>query len=124
MTAFLSKASITERYPEYLNMAEAAVQFIEPSFAKRASSPVKFAEALAMGVPVIANEGIGDVAALLKEAQAGVVVKSWNDLEELAQQWDHNRFDRSAIRDYAVRNFGLEVGVQQYFNVYNSTSHA
>jgi glycosyltransferase involved in cell wall biosynthesis len=77
-----------------------------------------------MGVPVIANEGIGDVAALLKEAQAGVVVKSWNDLEELAQQWDPNRFDRSAIRDYAVRNFGLEVGVQQYFNVYNATSHA
>jgi glycosyltransferase involved in cell wall biosynthesis len=110
--------------PEYLNMAEASVQFIEPSFAKRASSPVKFAEALATGVPVIANEGIGDVAALLKEAQAGVVVKSWNDLEELAQQWDHNRFDRSAIRDYAVRNFGLEVGVQQYFNVYNATSHA
>lgn len=109
--------------PEYLSMAEAAVQFIEPSYAKRASSPVKFAEALATGVPVVANEGIGDVAALLKEAQAGVVVQSWNDLEELAQQWDHYRFDRSAIRDFAVRNFGLEVGVQRYFNVYNSTSH-
>ncbi|MFM7664312.1 MAG: glycosyltransferase, partial [Bacteroidota bacterium] len=109
--------------PEYLNMAEAAVQFIEPSFAKRASSPVKFAEALALGVPVIANEGVGDVAALLKEGQAGMVVPSWNDLEKFAQQWDYNQYNRSAIRDYAVRNFGLDVGVQRYFNVYNSTSH-
>ena len=112
-----------QEVPDYLNMAEAAVQFIEPSFAKRASSPVKFAEALAVGVPVIANEGVGDVAALLKEGQAGMMVPSWNDLEDLAQQWDHNRFDRSAIRDYAVRKFGLDVGVQRYYNVYNSTSH-
>jgi glycosyltransferase involved in cell wall biosynthesis len=76
-----------------------------------------------VGVPVIANEGVGDVAALLKEGQAGMMVPSWNDLEDLAQQWDQNRFDRSAIRDYAVRKFGLDVGVQRYFNVYNSTSH-
>jgi glycosyltransferase involved in cell wall biosynthesis len=110
--------------PNYLRLAETAVQFIEPSFAKRASSPVKFAEALATGVPVVANEGIGDVAALLKEAQAGVVVQSWNDLEEVAQQWDNNQFNRTAIRDYAARHFGLEVGVQRYFNVYDSTSHA
>ena len=44
--------------PSFLNLAQASIQFIEPAFSKRASSPVKLGESLAMGVPVVANAGI------------------------------------------------------------------
>jgi len=109
--------------PNYLRLAEASVQFIEPSFSKRASSPVKFAEALAMGVPVIANEGIGDLAALLSEGQAGTVVQSWNDLQVVAKQWDQEQYDPSAIRAFAVRHFSIDVGIKRYLKLYNPGSH-
>jgi glycosyltransferase involved in cell wall biosynthesis len=76
-----------------------------------------------MGVPVIANEGIGDLAALLSEGQAGTVVHSWNDLQEVAKQWDQEQYDPSAIRAFAIRHFSIDVGIKRYLKLYNPGSH-
>jgi len=107
--------------PQYLKTAELSVQFIEPSFSKRASFPVRLVEALAMGVPVVTNAGIGDVAQILQEGKAGVVLSSWNELSEAALNWSSEHYNRISIRAYAVKKFGLDVGVKQYANVYHSS---
>ena len=62
--------------PAYLSAADAAVSFASggPSISKRASSPTKFGEYLACGLPFVANAGIGDVDDLLARTGAGAIV--------------------------------------------------
>ncbi|HEY2748301.1 MAG TPA: glycosyltransferase, partial [Polyangia bacterium] len=56
-----------EEMPAMLAGADAAVSFAEAKFSKIASSPVKVAEYLAVGLPVVLNRGVGDQDALLAE---------------------------------------------------------
>ncbi len=104
--------------PSFLNLAQASIQFIEPAFSKRASSPVKLGESLAMGVPVIANVGIGDSQALIQEGLAGICINSWDDIPSAAADFQRMRFDSNAIREYATRTLGLEQGIAAYQEVY------
>jgi glycosyltransferase involved in cell wall biosynthesis len=48
----------------YLSAADAAVALIRPSFSKRSSSPTKYAEALAVGLPLLISRDVGDGAEL------------------------------------------------------------
>lgn len=48
-----------------LSAGDAAVSFAEPRFSKIASSPVKVAEYLALGMPVAVNRGVGDQDAMM-----------------------------------------------------------
>jgi glycosyltransferase involved in cell wall biosynthesis len=63
-----------EEMPAYLSAADAGVAFIRPCFSKRSSSPTKYAEYLACGLPFAANAGVGDVDALLSRSGAGALV--------------------------------------------------
>jgi len=62
--------------PAYLSAADAAISFAysQPSVSRRASSPTKFGEYLACGLPFVANTGIGDVDDLLARTGAGAIV--------------------------------------------------
>jgi glycosyltransferase involved in cell wall biosynthesis len=51
--------------------ADVGLAFIEPTYAKQASSPTKIAEYLACGLPVVVTAGIGDLDAQLTGAGAG-----------------------------------------------------
>ncbi len=104
--------------PSFLNLAQASIQFIEPAFSKRASSPVKLGESLAMGVPVIANAGIGDSQALIQEGLAGLCISSWDDIPSAVADFQRMRFDSNAIREYAIKTLGLEQGIAAYQEVY------
>jgi glycosyltransferase involved in cell wall biosynthesis len=104
--------------PSFLNLAQASIQFIEPAFSKRASSPVKLGESLAMGVPVIANAGIGDSQALIQEGLAGICISSWDDIPYAVADFQRMRFDSNAIREYAIKTLGLEQGIAVYQRVY------
>lgn len=63
-----------EEVPAYLSAADAGVAFIRPCLSKRSSSPTKYAEYLACGLPLVANAGVGDVDDLLARTGAGAVV--------------------------------------------------
>lgn len=104
--------------PSFLSMAQASIQFIEPAFSKRASSPVKFGESLAMGVPIITNNGIGDSQALIQNDQAGICIQCWDEIPEAVGQLLDKKFDSKAIRAYAVQALGLEKGIAAYQQVY------
>jgi glycosyltransferase involved in cell wall biosynthesis len=57
--------------PSHLAAADAAVALIRPCFSKRSSSPTKYAEALAVGLPLLISRDVGDGAEI--EAREGAV---------------------------------------------------
>ena len=70
---FIGLVPATE-IPGYLSGADAAVSFIKNCYSKQASSPTKNAEYLISGLPMIANEGIGDVDNLVESYRVGALV--------------------------------------------------
>jgi glycosyltransferase involved in cell wall biosynthesis len=112
-----------ERMPSALAGADVALALIRPCFSKMASSPVKVAESLAMGLPVVVNRGIGDLDALPRD---GVVLDAGSlDAPDLARAADAiarltpTPSLRAQARALAEREFDLDaVGVARYIRLY------
>lgn len=66
--------------PDALHSGDVGVSLCVSSFSKIASAPTRFAEYLAVGMPVVVNDGIGDVAAIVEEHRVGVVLHGEDDL--------------------------------------------
>jgi glycosyltransferase involved in cell wall biosynthesis len=61
--------------PRHLAAADAAVALIRPCFSKRSSSPTKYAEALAVGLPLLISRDVGDGADI--EAREGAIALAY-----------------------------------------------
>jgi glycosyltransferase involved in cell wall biosynthesis len=108
--------------PDHLGASDFGISFISPSPSKIASSPTKLAEYLACGLPVVVNEGVGDVDTLAGEASWIVVRElapeayreaSLRVREQLAAQ---DR--RESARNLAVRRFALAAAIDGYDALY------
>ena len=111
--------------PGYLSMCDTGIFFIRPLFSKLSSSPVKFGEYLASGLPVVINRGVGDTERIVEEEKVGVVLKNFdktgyhtafNKLKELFN--DKNL--RGRCRDAANEFLSLENAVGSYRTIYTS----
>jgi glycosyltransferase involved in cell wall biosynthesis len=110
--------------PRYLQAADLSLSFIKPCYSKLASSPTKIAEALASGLPIISNDGIGDLDAMIEGDKVGVIVREFNEaayLEALsavdAMLQDESLASR--CRASAVNRFDLAtVGGPGYVRLY------
>ncbi len=106
--------------------ADAAVAFIEPRFSKIASSPVKVAEYLAMGLPVVINRGIGDQDDLLRRHPQSLLdanLMGNRDLDAVAARVVGLPADDDAARArhrlVATTHFALqEIGIARYRQLY------
>ncbi|ABK19019.1 glycosyltransferase [Syntrophobacter fumaroxidans] len=63
-----------DRVPSYLAAADVGLLLREASLLNRVSSPVKFGEYLAAGIPVVMSEGIGDYSMLAESERVGMVI--------------------------------------------------
>lgn len=88
-------------------------------------SPTRMAEILGCGLPVIANEGVGDVARVIRDYKVGVVAKgadpaamgaALDQLLDLLQDPDLARRCRRAAEEV----FSLQVGTAAYAGLYAS----
>ncbi len=111
--------------PAYLSAADAGVAFIKSCFSKLASSPTKYAEYLACGLPLVVNSGIGDSDALITEENAGVLVRHFNEAEyervisELDDFVRDPEATRTRARAIAARLFDVStLGVERYARLY------
>ncbi|MBI4489156.1 MAG: glycosyltransferase [Deltaproteobacteria bacterium] len=99
-----------QEMPNYLSAADAGIAFIRPCLSKRSSSPTKYAEYLACGLPLVVNSGIGDVDSLVQDEGAGVLVQSF-DQEEYRRAAEelrrHLMRKRDLFRDIAKKHFSL-----------------
>jgi glycosyltransferase involved in cell wall biosynthesis len=65
--------------PTYISLFTISIYFILPAYSKKASSPTKQAELMAMGVPIVCNSNVGDSDKIVAETQSGWVVSSFTD---------------------------------------------
>ena len=98
------------------------VSFIQPSYARMASSPTKLAESFAAGIPAICNFGVGDVAKLMQDLDAGTTVDPTSDivLASLLPQLDVIKSKGGVrLRLAARKKLDLKFANKRYKNVYD-----
>ncbi len=113
-----------DKLPFYLSTIDIGVSFIKPCFSKKASSPTKIAEMLAMGIPVIINKGVGDLDSLFTNNLFGLNIKlESNNPFDISVETIHKLKNTKPeiIRQNAQIIFDLEkIGVSRYNNIYKS----
>jgi len=125
---FQSRLSIascaSDQVHEVLRGQVASVMFFTKGLGKLGSSPTRMGEVLACGLPVITNDGVGDVAQIIRKYRVGVLVSgpteremahSWGVLQELLA--DPNLVLR--CRQAAEEVFSLESGTSAYARLYD-----
>lgn len=113
----------------WLRRARTLFFFIRPTPAKRASSPTKFAEGLATGLPILCNRGIGDLDQIVERENVGVLVDSFSEsgYREAGQRLhdvveDPQLTDR--CRGLAEAQYSLKRGVDTYCELYRELLHS
>ena len=106
--------------PSLLSLSSVSIFFIRSTYSKVASSPTKQGELMAMGIPVICNQGVGDTANLVRKYKSGIVVSHFesSDYESAIEQFFRSNFDKSKLRMGADDYFSLEQGIRSYLEVY------
>jgi glycosyltransferase involved in cell wall biosynthesis len=116
------KAANRKEVPVLLSFSNYSMFFIKPCYSKQASSPTKHGEIMAMGIPVITNNGVGDMAKIIKASNSGIVLEELNEnnfLELAAKLSNRIYFDKKAIRDGAKKYYNLENAISKYKSIYD-----
>jgi len=102
----------------------ASVMFFTDGLSKLGSSPTRMAEILGCGLPVVANDGVGDVARIIRDHRVGVLAQgpdpqamaaAWSELLALLKDPDLASRCRKAAEDV----FSLEAGTASYARLYH-----
>ena len=106
--------------PSYISIADASVFFIKTSFSGKAASPTKQAEVMSLGLPIVANSGLGDTDEIINDEQAGIIINEFSTevFRETAEGLINFKVDKGKIRSSAIRRFSLEKGIDRYQTVY------
>ena len=75
---------------------------------------------MAMGVPLICNDGVGDTAEIVKKYKAGIVINEFSDAVYQRALPEKENFDISEITKGANEYFSLNEGVKRYLHVYEA----
>jgi glycosyltransferase involved in cell wall biosynthesis len=118
------RAVSRDEMPAYLSAGDAGLSFRLDTPSQRACSPIKNAEYLACGIPVVTTPGAGDYPELLRRERVGVVLEGTDaralrdgalGLRQLLADADL----RSRCRTIAVERLGLEeVVLPRYEAIY------
>ena len=118
----ITKKGIRHEVPLLLSLSEYSIFFIKPCYSKISSSPTKHGEIMAMGIPVIANGGVGDVEEIITKYKAGYVVDNFtkSGFSKIVDQLlNGNHFNADAIRAAAKDFYSLDKAIESYRKVYD-----
>lgn len=104
--------------PHYISLMDASIFFIKPSYSKKASSPTKQGEIMAMGVPLICNSKVGDTDLIVSRYKAGTVIDEFNVETYQNNLIQPEDFDSKEIAAGAKDYFALDEGVARFLDVY------
>lgn len=110
-------STIHKYMPLHVSLFDFSIFFIKPSYSKKASSPTKQGELMAMGIPVICNAGVGDTDATVQNFNSGIVIPKL-EKKSYAINLTEQTFDKTQIRNGAISFFELKKGVDSYFHAY------
>lgn len=108
--------------PALISLSKFSVFFIKPCYSKQSSSPTKHGEIMAMGIPVITNTGVGDVADIVKKYHAGITLKDLNKREfdaAISIMNSDQSFEKGDIRQGALEYYNLDHAVLSYKEIYS-----
>ncbi len=107
--------------PSVISLFDASVFFIKPVFSKKASSPTKQGEIMAMGIPIICNAGVGDTEEIIRNYEAGAVIDDFTThaYEAAYHQISDGTFNREKAMQGACEWYSLQTGVERYAGVYH-----
>lgn len=110
-----------DQVPAYIGCSDLMLSFIKPAYSKMASSPTKIAEALAVGVPVVSNAGIGDIGEMTARLQAGAVIdlNKPDSLSDIVSSLDSlKKMGGPKLRARAKSELDLHVAALSYKKIY------
>jgi glycosyltransferase involved in cell wall biosynthesis len=114
----------TEEMPDAVRNHDLSVMFYAGGeVSELGRSPTRMAEVLGCGLPVVANEGVGDVADIIRRYNVGVIVKDGSEtaMEIALADLQVLRSDPglpSRCRKAAEEVFSLEAGTEAYRKLY------
>ena len=103
--------------PLHISILDHSIFFIRPSYSKKASSPTKQGEIMAMGIPLTCNAAVGDTDLVVTQYEAGNVIKTFDE-KEYKRVISNHSFNRNSTILGAKEFFSLEAGVQKYKAIY------
>ena len=110
-----------EEIPYLISLCNFSIFFILPAYSKKASSPTKQGELMAMGIPIICNTNVGDTDKIVNDYNSGILIADFNKQSYLSAIDNMQiKFDEASIVDGAFDYFSLENGVEKYAAVYAS----
>lgn len=115
------KASRAE-VPIIAKLSSISLFFIKPVFSKKASSPVKMGELLALGVPIVANRGVGDVDLIIEDTNCGILVDDFSQESYEKAILEIDAFIQKpslVFTQAAEKYYSLKKGIDLYQKVYN-----
>ncbi len=101
-----------------ISLFTASIFFIKPTFSKKASSPTKQGELMAMGIPIICNAGVGDTAKVVNDYQAGYAINGFETSDYEKIDLDFPNFNKTNCQYGAKEFYSLEQGITRYNSVY------
>jgi glycosyltransferase involved in cell wall biosynthesis len=114
------KNAARNEVPLLISLSQFSIFFIRDDYSKKASSPTKQGEIMAMGVPLICND-IGDTGKIIEESGAGLVVNDFSDFSIAKAAENSESFkgiSRELIRNGAIKYYDLKEGADRYSKVY------
>jgi glycosyltransferase involved in cell wall biosynthesis len=119
----LVRSVTPDAVPRHLTACDAGICFLGHHASKDASSPTKYGEYLAAGLPVITNSWVGD-AAVLSGEPPWLLVDAFAEEEyrrtaiDLANRLREPAITRLAARELARREFALAEAITRYHELY------
>lgn len=115
------RAGNRDEIPYLITLSHYSLFFILPSYSKKASSPTKQGEIMAMGIPIICNTNVGDTDKIVTNYNSGILV---NDFSVSAYQDAIHKMNTILNKQQIIAGaqdyFSLENGVEKYAEVYKS----
>lgn len=103
--------------PKYLSAADIGIIFREQHIVNRVASPIKFAEYLACGLPVISNDGVEQIVDVVQTYGVGTIVTNLDELDEKIIN-DLRKINRQNIASIGQRLYGIQSNASLYISQY------
>jgi glycosyltransferase involved in cell wall biosynthesis len=122
----VTRSALPAEVPAYLSAADVGLCFRHRFPSQLSCSPIKSAEYLACGLPVVSTSGCGDYDELIQAQHVGVVVESASDSQPVATASQRLLAEPAVgerCRAVAERFLGLkEVVAPRYSEIYRTVS--
>lgn len=107
---------------QYLSSADAGILMREDTIVNNVASPIKVAEYLACGLPIILTKGVGDVSFLVSNSSIGLLLDEAGDVVDqvstFMKQLNSEETRRNAIK-LSHAHFSMKTYIEEYRRIYS-----